>query len=394
MKRLSLLLAAALIALGASSYLISPSTILVNPSTNLQAAVNSFATTGRGGVIALSPGTYTMAAPLTLPAYPPISIVGSGNFQTLLDFSSLPADSSCIVCLSGSVTLSDFSLKGQGTTTGAGNGILLRSGPYNADNSILRNLQVYNCPASALYIAGVGDASYLGAVYPAAFSEVENCFMFSTYGATNTTYPLVYIGANALLWKFTGDTFRGGAKQGVVVGGPDNGTDGLYFDKCAFGANDQSTKEFVVLNGCRQVSIRDGWFEGNNSSVEDTSYYKLLIQPSTKPGSRGGNTGIGISDCFFVTGWHHLRAIKVTGTAGSMHDDGIRITNCWGITDSTTYDQKNSIYVGVGANHIGVYGGGVRNQAALPVTAHWGIVSLQRANTVPPAADSLTVSTN
>ena len=377
MKRFLAALAMVGLALGASSYVVTPTTILVSPTVDLQAAINSLASVGRGGIIQLGPGVFTMTTPIVLPDYPPISIIGSGRWSTQLDFSAINKDSSCITVKSGYVTIADFMLKGQGTS-GAGYGIrVVRgndstktangiSGPnLGTNHSTYRGLYVYNTASSDLYVAGLTEPGYVNVLFPPYQTTVEDCLF---QGSLNTGTPLIQVNYDAVLWRFIACSFQNYYNAGVTA----TNTDGIYFDKCVFGDNGPTTSTFLTLTGTRQSVVRDCWFEGNNPSAEDTTYYKVLLQPNTGYPYRG-TVGAHLENCFFATGYKHIRAIKSVGLVGSAKDDGLRITNCWAVVDSTGYVDGNSIFVGDSTHAVTISGGGVHGQQALPVFSSWGI---------------------
>lgn len=371
MKKLVVLLSLLLVALGASSYIVTPSTVLVDTSADLQAAVDAMAAVAPGGTIRLGPGTFTMSARLDLPkplttAYP-VSIIGSGNYSTTLDFSGLSADSDLVRINSGSVQLENVRIVGRGVS-GAGKGLVMTRGPQASGNSydLIKNVQVYNCPSWALYVCGTDEtagAPYFGGVnYPPFRWAVEDCGFDL---CQNTSTGTVYIGKGTVLGRIS-NTHIDVSGKGVYM----NGVDAITVSDCAIEGNGSAVKEGTHLLNTRNVTLRNNWYEINKTSSEDTTRYKILVEPVAFP--QFGNVGVAIENCWFVTGYSHLKAIKVVGTAGSSTDNGVRITNCWGVIDSTTYAEKNSIQVGSGATKVILAGGGVRNQAAIPVVSSWG----------------------
>ena len=105
--------------LGASSYVVTPSTILADPTHDLQADIDFISLHG-GGTLSLGAGTYRLTSGLVIPTG--VNLVGSGESSTVITCNGIEAMKyTDMVTITGNdCKVSDLLLLGYGNGAGAG----------------------------------------------------------------------------------------------------------------------------------------------------------------------------------------------------------------------------------------------------------------------------------
>lgn len=354
--RLALVVGCFLVAITASSYIVTPSTVLVDPATNIQSALNAYATTG--GTVYLGPGTFDLSSTLTFPDSVAINLVGSGRGATILRFIGADNDSDCVKIRGSNSSIQNLSINGH-QVAGNGRGVFIGSPTQVIANIQLRNLDIYSTAGKAVYVSGSETGAYLyGKI---AFGVVvEDCYLRlnQSGGATDgsSATSLAFVGAGSTTVRFNRTTFTTFLGNAMVAQMGTAGSD-LTFDHCVF-EDAQQDVQWVLLSHCRHVSFNDCYFEDhwNVGTLGALSNYKIDI--------RNQCSGVSITNAN-VDLHYGLDAHFVNVGAAGTATDGVRITNCWVEAQADPSPGTSAIAVGAGtvdSSSVIITGGGARNQ--------------------------------
>lgn len=307
MKRIAWALVLLSVALGASSYVVTPSAVLVDTSANLQDAIYNLP--AYGGKIVLGPGIFTVPSG-GLVIDRPVEIAGAGGVGTTTNYGvttlvpySLAANQPVIRVVSGdaytekveSVYLHDFAINGGAPSPQATKAVLdssygIRITPSSTQivrNVVLERVYVTHMSNSGLFVTGDGgQSSVVGLrVRDCTFTENWGDGLYVT-GATLFTTQSVLSAAN----------FRRGAYYGSVspVSVGDYFEDNCHDSTLVAGYDGQMT----LFSGT--VHVTGAAFEAFNhyGATDSHPYYRQ--QRSTQAGIAAQSISGEISGCRFL----------------------------------------------------------------------------------------------